>query len=177
MSQPPHSHQGAIPATEAKPDKAVRDRAPYPQLPFDLTRALPPLWKKANNKHFTATEQHKKMLELLIWVAGKHGFKVKQRFPIQYWQNHVKKDGKIDLQLLDANGLPALLIEMDWTRNESSLHKLQAASILKIPVLWVSGVFYDTKEEARQLRVFADGVMGKPTRWWLPLIHLEHGWL
>jgi hypothetical protein len=169
MTQPP--------ASGAMPGKAVRERASLTPLQFDLARALPPLWKKANDRHLTAKEQHKKMLELLVWLGGKQGYIVRQRCPIQYWQSHIKKDGFIDLQFLDSTGTPALIIEMDWKRNEASLHKLQAASISKTPILWISGVPCATKDDARQLRGFANTAMGKPTGWWLPIFHLEHGWL
>lgn len=156
---------------------SVRGRAPLTPLQFDLARALPPLWKKANNKHLTPKEQHRKLLELLIWVAGKHGYRAKHRYAVQYWQNQVKKDGRIDLQLIDAAQNTALLVELDWVRNESSIHKLQAASIAKVPILWISGVPFATRDEAKQLRRFANESTGKPTGWWLPLFHLEHGWL
>jgi hypothetical protein len=177
MSQPPSPSPDAGLTTAVATAKPMHERAFLTALQFDLARALPPLWKKANSKHLTAKEQHKKMLELLIWVAGKQGYAAKPRCAIQYWQNHVKKDGTIDLQLLDAKGVPALLVEMDWTRNESSLHKLQAASISKTPILWISGVPYSSKDEAKQLRAFANEAMGKATGWWLPIFHLEHGWL
>lgn len=164
-------------ASSALPDKPTKERTSLTPLQFGLARALPPLWKKANNRHLTAREQHKKMLELVIWVAGKHGCTAKQRVPVQYWRDHVKKDGQIDLQLIDAAGSPALLIELDWTRNSGSVLKLQAGSLSKTPVLWISGVTASTKDDAKQLRAFANEVAGKPTGWWLPLFHLEHGWL
>lgn len=177
MPQLIHPGPGAPPVVATVPGKPVREHAGRTPLQFNLARALPPLWKKANNKHLTAREQHKKLLEMLIWVADKHGCTARQRCPIQYWQNHIKKDGRIDVQFVDATGAPALLVELDWTRNESSVHKLQAAAISKTPVLWISGVPFATKEEARQLRTFANEATGKPTGWWLPLFHLEHGWL
>lgn len=177
MSLPPAPGVSASPATGMPAEKPGRERSPLSPLQFSLARALPPLWKKANSRHLTAREQHKKMLELVIWVAGKQGHTAKQRVAVQYWHEHVKKDGQIDLQLLDAHGTPALLIEMDWTRNAGSVLKLQAASISKVPVLWISGVPAATKDEARLLRTFANDVAGKPTGWWLPLFHLEHGWL
>jgi hypothetical protein len=167
----------ARPSVSTGLEQPARNRAGLTPLQFDLAGALPPLWRKANNKHLTAREQHKKLLELLIWVAGKHGYSARQRCPIQYWQNHVKKDGRIDVRFVDAKGAPALLVELDWTRNESSIHKLQAAAIAKAPILWISGVPFATKDDARQLRTFANEATGKPTGWWLPLFHLEHGWL
>lgn len=156
--------------------KPNRDRTLTP-LQFELARALPALWKKASNRHLTAKEQHKKLLELIIWIASKRGFTAKQRFPLQFWENHVKKDGKVDLAILDEAGSTVLLLEVDWSKNQSSLCKLQAASISKTPVMWIAGLPFETKEDAKSLRVFANAATGKPTNWWLPIFHLVHGWI
>lgn len=160
-----------------EPQKTNRERSSLTPLQFELARALPALWKKANNRHLTAKEQHKKLTDLIIWVATKNGYTARQRYPIQFWENHIKKDGKVDLAILDTSGAVALLLEIDWTKNESSLWKLQAASISKTPVLWVVGVPCETKEDAKQLRGFANAATGKPTGWWLPIFHLVHSWI
>jgi hypothetical protein len=146
-------------------------------LQFDIARAAPSLWKKAQDRQLTAREQRLKLLDLLVWMVAKQGYTAKQRWPIQYWQDSVKKDGKIDLVFCDAEGAPVLALELDWSRNPASFYKLQAASVLDIPVLGVSGLSCATKENAKELRAFANAAMGKPTGWWLPLFHLEHGWV
>jgi len=146
-------------------------------LHFDLARMLPALWGKAHDRNLTATEQHKKLLALLVWAAGKQGVSARHRAPIQFWQDQVKRDGLIDVLLLDSNDAPALYVELDWKLNEASLHKLQAASVAHRPVLWVCGVNYGTKAQAKAARAFANATMGKPTGWWLPIFHLDHGWV
>lgn len=151
--------------------------SPLTSLQYDLARAAPSLWKKAQDPQLTAREQHLKLLDLLVWVAAKQGYTVKQRWAIQYWENSVKKDGKIDLMFKDDKDAPVLAVELDWTRNSSSFHKLQAASVSNIPVLGISGIQCASKEGAKELRAFANTAMGKPTGWWLPLLHLEYGWV
>lgn len=150
---------------------------PLTALQFDIARAAPALWKKAQDRQLTAREQRTKLVDLLVWMAAKQGYTVKQRWPIQYWQESVKKDGKIDLMFSDAKGDPVLALEVDWVKNAASYHKLQAASVSDIPVLGVSGHACASKDAAKQLRTFANRAMGKTTGGWLPLFHLEHGWL
>jgi hypothetical protein len=146
-------------------------------LQFDIARAAPSLWKKAQDRQLTAREQHVKLLDLLVWMAGKQAYTAKQRSPIQYWKDSVKKDGRIDLVLRDATGAPALALELDWTKNASSVCKLQAAAATGFPILWLVGGAFPTKEDAKQLRALANETTGKPSHWWLPIFHLDHGWL
>lgn len=151
--------------------------SPLTSLQFDIARAAPALWKKAQDRQLTAREQHLKLLDLLAWMASKQGYTVKQRWPVQYWQDSVKKDGRIDLMFSDSKGAPVLALELDWTKNSGSFHKLQAASVSDIPVMGISGISCSSKEAAKEIRAFANTAMGKPTGWWLPLFHLEHGWV
>lgn len=168
-----------VPATAATPPPArpARERKPLSPLQYELARALPALWNKANSGALTAGEQHKKLLDLVVWVAGKQGVGARQRHRVQFWDKGVKKDGQIDLALLDAANKPILVLEMDWTKNAASVVKLQAAHQTKLPVLWIVGVPCKTKADAKLLRVFANDVTGRPTGWWLPIFHLVHGWV
>ena len=171
------SPRDASVAPAPRPLNTHQDRASLSPLQFALARALPPLWRKASDRNMTPREQHKKMLELVVWVAEKQGCTAKQRNPVQYWQDHVKRDGTVDLMLFDRRNTAVLAVELDWARNEASIRKLQAASLQKIPVLSISGVHFDDKAQAKALRRFANTIIGKPTGWWLPIFHLTHGWL
>ena len=168
-----------LPATGPTDPAAARarGRTTLTPLQFELARALPALWNKASDAQLTAAQQHKKLLELVAWVAGKQGYSARARYRLQYWEQKVKKDGQLDLAIRDAADNPVLLLEVDWTKNAASLAKLQAASILKVPVMWIVGVPCKTREDAKLLRAFANDAMGKPTGWWLPIFHLQHGWI
>ena len=166
-----------VPAPAAPTSPAPRERKSLTPLQYELARALPALWNKANSGDLTASEQHKKLLDLVVWVAGKQGAGARQRHRVQFWDKGVKKDGQIDLALLDTAGKPVLVLEMDWTKNAASVAKLQAAHHAKLPILWIVGVPCKTKADAKLLRGFANDVTGRPTGWWLPIFHLVHGWI
>lgn len=146
-------------------------------LQFDVARAVPSLWKKAQDRQLTAREQHAKLVDLVAGMASKQGYTEKRHWPIQYWQDSVKKDGKIDLVLRASSGTPVLALEFDWVKNAASYCKLRAAAFQDIPVIGISGITCATKDAAKDLRVFANNSTGKPTGGWLPLFHLEHGWI
>lgn len=145
-------------------------------LRFELTRALPALWAKAQRDFADgrADREKEKLRELILWLLSKKCADVRQRQSINFQHEGRRTSGRIDVVAF-VPGKPSLAIEMDWAYARKSLEKLQAAHRQGQHVLWVCGAVID-KDAARALRARANLEFG-PTYSWLYMFHLVHGWL
>ena len=143
---------------------------------FELARALPALWAKAQRDFADgrADREKEKLRELILWLLSKKCTDVRQRQTVNFQHDGRRTSGRVDVVAYSAAG-PALAIEMDWAYARKSLEKLQAAQRQGWDVMWVCGAKMD-KAAARALRTRANAEFG-PTFSWLYMFHLEHGWL
>jgi hypothetical protein len=156
---------------------AVKPDAPAgANLRFELARALPALWSKAQRDFADgrADREKEKLRELILWLLSKKCADVRQRQTVNFQHAGKRTSGRVDVVAYSPSG-PALAIEMDWAYASKSLEKLQAAQRQGWDVMWVCGASMD-KAAARALRVRANAEFG-PTFRWLYMFHLEHGWL
>lgn len=145
-------------------------------LRFELARALPALWSKAQRDFADgrADREKEKLRELILWLLSKKCSDVRQRQTVNFQHDGRRTSGRVDVVAYSPAG-PALAIEMDWAYARKSLEKLQAGQLQGWEVMWVCGAKMD-KAAARAMRVRANAELG-PTFRWLHMFHLEHGWL
>lgn len=148
----------------------------HADLRFELARALPSLWAKAQRDFEAgrAEREKEKLRELILWLLGKKCADVRQRQSLNFQHEGRRTSGQVDLVAYPPGQAP-LALEMDWAYAARSLEKLQAAHRQGWHVMWVCGARMD-KAAARALRERANGQFG-PTYGWLFMFHLEHGWL
>lgn len=158
---------------EANPDG---QRSAGTLLRFELARALPALWSKAQRDFADgrAEREKEKLRELILWLLSKKCADVRQRQTVNFQHDGRRISGRVDVVAYSPAG-SALAIEMDWAYARKSLEKLQAGQRQGWEVMWVCGAKMD-KAAARALRVRANAELG-PTFRWLHMFHLEHGWL
>jgi hypothetical protein len=148
----------------------------HADLRFELARALPALWAKAQRDFADgrAEREKEKLRELILWLLGKKCADVRQRQSLNFQHDGRRTTGQVDVVAYPPGHAP-LALEMDWAYAAKSLEKLQAAHRQGWHVMWVCGAKMD-KAAARALRERANTQFG-PTYGWLFMFHLEHGWL
>lgn len=123
----------AQPATElpaagsrSKPGTASDGRtSESAHLRFELARALPALWSKAQRDFADgrADREKEKLRELILWLLSKKCSDVRQRQPVNFQHDGRRTSGRVDVVAYCLAG-PALAIEMDWAYARKSLEKL-----------------------------------------------------
>jgi hypothetical protein len=160
----------------AEPTTPSAARPAGQSLRYDLARALPALWSKAQRDFADgrSDREKEKLRDLIVWLLSKKCDDVRQRQTVNFQHEGRRTSGRIDIVAYCPAG-STLAIEMDWAYARKSLEKLQAAQRQGWEVMWVCGSKMD-KEVARALRARANADFG-PTYRWLYMFHLEHGWL
>lgn len=179
-SPPPAPLPPAAPAAAAQPpatEPAAKMHAPVSgDIRFELARALPALWAKAQRDFADgkAVREKDKLRDLLVWLLAKRNATVRQRQGVTFSHEGHSSSGRLDVVASLGAG-PSLAIEVDWAYARASLEKLQAAHRQGMHVMWVCGAKLD-RAAAKALRSRANLEFG-PTYGWLFMFHLEHGWL
>lgn len=161
-------------AAPAKPAPSFNDKRT--RLHGSLGHLLPALWRKSQEKanHLTPREQHDKFKALIEWAAKKQNWTLTSGGTVAYWSEGQKKEGRVEYRLSDNHA--DIYLEIAWRKSRTPIEKLRAASIAGHSVLWLIA-WPLSAEDAKALRRYADAVCGKATAWWLPILHVEHGWI
>jgi len=149
----------------------------FTEVHRELGFSLPNLWNHAKAKERTTKGQRQKLRTLLAWAATKKGWTAQERAPMRYSNGTDSVDGKVDLVVHGANGLPLLAVEIDWAAETGSLAKLKAAHEAGFPVLWVCGTPVKSKEDAKVIRKQTREKLGWTSGQWLLIYHLDFGWI
>lgn len=177
LASAPRAVPPATPTVRYSPrTKVVSSNVPFTvDVRFELARALPALWAKAqrNPEDSKAAQGKEKLRDLLLWLLAKRNAVVHPRHSVMYLHDGKTVAGRLDLvaRLADT----AVAIELDWAYAKASIEKLQAAHKEGMQVMWVCGAKLD-KTAAKALRARANADFGS-TFGWLFMFHLEHGWL
>jgi hypothetical protein len=177
----------AVPLPEQSPAKAPAPppvilgtslRADQAKLQRLLEKSVPRLWHYALEKSGSADPgvQRQKLRELLVWLFEKEGYVVLSNAAAPYRFKNKEVKGRIDLVIQRKDGAPLLALETDWAKEPASILKLSGWSKQKTPVAWIVGA---SCEPATLLtwRRFADEVSASRSSRWLPILHLNHGWI
>lgn len=158
------------------PSSAAQVTPSTDDLRFELARALPALWNKAQQAPVKGESLHEKdkLRDLLVWLLTKKGATIRQRHTVSYVHEGRPATGRIDV-VANQPATQPLAIEVDWAYARPSLEKLQAAHQQGMRVMWVCGAKLD-RTHAKALRTKANAELGR-TNGWLFMFHLEHGWL
>jgi hypothetical protein len=143
-----------------------------------LDKSVPRLWQYALKEIPSRDPTHlrQKLRELLVWLFEKEGFDVRQQAAAPYRVNNREVKGRVDLVIHRKGGAPLLAMEADWTRTAASVLKLGSWSRQGIPVVWIIGAATEPTVLSSWRR-FADEVSDSRSSRWLPILHLEHGWV
>lgn len=143
-----------------------------------LGSALPRLWRYALARADCDTpgRQRRKLRDLIAWLLVKEGYRIRSQVqtPFHVAQRLVR--GRLEILVESRTGETLLAIESDWTRNEDSLRKLAAWHHRGVPTLWIAGGEI-RREHLYQLRRLANSTLREDTSLWLPIFHLQYGWL
>lgn len=132
------------PASAGAPAAGSAER-PTALLPA-LKRACPSLWARAHDSKLSRREQHQRMVDLLAWLASKHGAQAFMNVRRSYETEDRRVDGRVDLRLV-APHERALEIEVCLVASAASVHKLLAAHHDGVQALMVCG-FASTADDA-----------------------------
>lgn len=143
-----------------------------------LARALPRLWRFALTQSQARGRRklRSKLRELLGWVLTKNGFAIQHnvKTPFRHLTENIQ--GRLELLVSDQEARAMLAVETDWFAEEQSLLKLQFWHRKGVPVLWIIGSPCRA-DHAYRLRALANRTLHQSTAQWLPIFHLEHGWV
>lgn len=151
--------------------------SPYGRLHGLLARALPRLWRYAKQQPEASEVRalRRKLRELVSWVLTKEGYCVSPNAPTPYHADGREVQGRLELLVTAPDGSPLLALETDFTGEPDSLHKLAVWHARGVPVLWIVGRPCKP-EDLPELRRLAGRTLRERT-FWLPIYHLEHGWV
>lgn len=177
---PPAAGEPA-PSAPAEDRGRARQRTSHDYLTsthFVLTRPLQRLWRYAQSKVDPKDTRtlHRKLRELIQWHLDKEGYAVHSNVPTLYREGGQTHEGRLELLVEKTPGEPLLAVETDWGVDSASLLKLEVWHRRGVPVLLIAG---RPCKRARlwSFRQRANRLLHQPTGRWLPIYHLEHGWI
>jgi len=154
---------------------SVRSKAPPEAL---LGQALPRLWQYvlASTEMTDTRKRRKKLRELIAWILDKRGYIVRGPVHTPFRRGVTQARGRLELLVEDIEKGPVLALETDFTEAKDSVAKLEAWHEKGVTGMWILGKPC-RPEELYEFRLFANKTLGRDTRGWLLIYHLEHGWI
>lgn len=167
------------PAPGSGADTSVARLAPAQEVQNLLGSALPRLWRYALAQPGTSgsiKRQRGKLRELIRWVLVKRGYKVASGVETPYEVEGRVVRGRLELLIESESTGVLLALESDWSDNTESLLKLSVWRRRGVATIWIVGSRCERKA-LFELRRIANRALREDTSLWLPIFHLEHGWL
>ena len=162
-----HGDTGAVPATLAPATlqstssdagdgrASPHDAAPKADFLFAVKRALPRLWQKVEPEKRTRREQKLKLVELLAWLAGKHGASAEPNALRRYPGKGRQVEGRVDLRAL--LGKSVLDVDITFEPTAAGVEKLWAAHVDGAEVLLVCGFASHVEDALTRLNKLCPG--------------------
>lgn len=122
----PAAQEAAV--APAAPDDSASNRKnaeAIPSLGTVLRRVAPGLWAKVDAAQLTRAEQRLRLLELVVWFAGKQGWAARENVAQRYCADGRTIAGRMHLEL--AHNDHTLRLEILFEPSPASLEKLRAA--------------------------------------------------